>query len=652
MRAAWLGLLLLVGPAVMPVADAEQPLPGLLDDIALLDIRSRQVIAMGTVDPETVEGFELLYATPGTRDVSEVAGHLLLWVKLKNHPSAKAYGRENPYDLVLSFLADTERGKPVGTNTLVVIHEQCRRWNWFNLVAPRVEGEHPMASIWQSLKGLAGGFFLVMDRQTLEQAIKHYTVEQDRNLHRYALILSAEQQARLIGYLHEIKANYRQRYYFFSMNCGSALVRVLGEGIGDEAVAEFGPMVSPPHSLVALLVRRGLARRVFPSFHSTTAKGYMARLLFAEEYQTLVAEYPDPAWPPVAQYVVADEASRAQAVRVLLTRAGANDPGLSQKLFRLAALVQEMEMVFDDKQRACEDYTSAATAEARHMQAYLVRHTPDLVPLDVAVEDGVVAFYQSVEMADAQKGSLHSGLNRWQIGGGTYESNGESNGAFYLALTLLAQDMGSPSRVAMQRGGLLRLGAFDVTVADHEVQAWEATGLHLRKFRDTLGRVESGFRSTRGWGLGLRALDFAYDRDLRRTKGTLFGAEALINLASSARHACHAYMFAGANADYLRYQDHDNMTISPLIGAEGLVTFDADQRWQWRSSATYSFATRDENSDEGRVHSSLVYCMGKLGAQEASLGVAIDHRVIEKSEMYREQQERTAVRLELILDRW
>ena len=87
--------------------------PGFLDDLVFFDVRNGKPVAMGAVTPETVSGFELLYATPGTGDISEIAGHLLLRVKLRNNPRAEAQGIENPHDLVISFLADTEAGKPV-----------------------------------------------------------------------------------------------------------------------------------------------------------------------------------------------------------------------------------------------------------------------------------------------------------------------------------------------------------------------------------------------------------------------------------------------------------------------------------------------------------------------------------------------------------
>lgn len=623
-----------------------------LDDIELLDVRTRRVIPMGAVEGVTVEGFEILYATPGTSDISEVAGHLLLRIKLGNNPAAKEAGIENPYDLVLSFLADTERGKPVRPPPPMVVEEHCRRRNWFNLVQTRAETESPWESIWQSIKGLGGGFFLVMDRQTLEQAVKHYTVEQDRNLLRYELMLTPDQEARLIDYLYELKCNYRQRYYFFSMNCGSALVRVLGEGIGDEVVAEFDPLVSPPHSLVALLVRRGLARRVVPAFYSTTSRGFMARSLFVKSYPEVVEQYPDPSWPPVKSFFAGDETVRTGAVISLHSLAGAGDPELRNHLFKLSALMQEAEMVFDNKREACEDYTSAATAEARRLQAFILEQEKEPDALRLAVDAWVVDSYSPVEQGGAEKGGLHTGLYQGRLGGGYHDIDGEGRGALRLSFTMLNQEMGSSSSMAMQRGDSLTLGEFGLTVTDEEVLDWQVTGLRLRKFRDTLDRVESGWFNTRGLGLGLRALEVNHDHDLQRTRSTLFGAEVLFNVASSARHARHLYLFGGANGDYMRYRGHENITMTPSVGFEGLVTLDEAMRWQGRASGTWLFASREENSDEFRLRSSVRYRLGETWGREIFLGVAFDYDHVSGSKQLEESQDRTAWWLELTVNQW
>lgn len=656
LRAGWSGCWCLLAALIILPNPASPQTTALkrdfLNDLELLDVLTRRVIPMGEVEASTVEGFEILYATPGTSDISEVAGHLLLRIKLGNNRAAKEAGIENPYDLVLSFLADTERGKPEGIQRPPVVQEHCRRRNWFNLVQTRSETETPWESIWQSIKGLGGGFFMVMDRQTLEQAIKHYTVEQDRNLLRYELMLTPGQTDRLIDYLYELKRNYRQRYFFFSMNCGSALVRVLGEGIGDEVVAEFDPLVSPPHSLVALLVRRGLARRVVPAFYSTTARGFMARSLFAQTYVEVVEQYPDPAWPPVKDYFTGDEAVRAGAVMSLHSLAGAGDPELRNHVFKLSALMQEAEMVYDNKREACEDYTSAATAEARRLQAFILEQEKEADALRLAVDTWVVDSYSPVERGGAEKGGLHTGLYEGRIGAGYYASDGVDRGAMRLSFTMLNQEMGSSSSVAMQRGGSLTLGAFGLTATDEAMLDWQVTGLRLRKFRDTLDRVEGGWFNTRGLGLGLRALEAHHERDLQRTRTTLFGAEVLFNVASSARHARHLYLFGGANGNYLRYRKHENITITPSVGFEALVTLDEAMRWQGRASGTWLFSTREENSDEFQFLSSLRYRLGEVWGREIFLGVAFDYEYVASSKLLQSPRERMAGWLELTLRQW
>ncbi|MEM7392362.1 MAG: hypothetical protein AAF492_08425, partial [Verrucomicrobiota bacterium] len=128
---------------------------GMLDDLEFLDVKTGRPIAMGPIEPESVRGFEVMYATPGAGDISEIAGHLLLRVKLNNNPEADAMGIENPHDLVISCLADTRAGRDPETNRTVVVQKECRRSNWFNLVENNPGGESALASVWQSLRGLS-----------------------------------------------------------------------------------------------------------------------------------------------------------------------------------------------------------------------------------------------------------------------------------------------------------------------------------------------------------------------------------------------------------------------------------------------------------------------------------------------------------------
>jgi hypothetical protein len=627
---------------------------GFLDDVALYDVNGVAPISMGLIQPDTVEGFEVLYATPGSGDISEVAGHLLLRIKLNNNPRARQLGIENPNDLVISFLADTERGATEKRATPLVVQADCGKMNWFNLVEDGAADERPLESIWQSIRGLCGGYHVIMDRQSLGEAIMSYTVEQDRDLLRYELNLSESMKADLLARLYEVKKNYQPRYYFFSKNCGTVLVRVIGQGIDDEEISGFDPMVSPPHTLVGLLVRKGLATRKAPSFYGTSKRGRIAQQLFAEGYRELIEHYPDDSWPRMEMLFHSSEKERANAVR-MLGLIGMHDSAMYSDLYRLVSIYQEAEMVHRDKGMICEDYTTEPTAEARRLQQHILLISADIEPLRLEVNERIASAYAPVEIRENSRGSMHTGHYVMQVGAGMYGASDPTHDGFVLTLqgALLQQEMGSPSRLAMQRGGSLELGGFSMVFDDEEVKQWRATGLRLRKFRDTLNRVPSCFASTRGWGLGLRSLDVDHDGGLRRTKGTLIGGEVIGNIISSPQHSSYLFFAIGSDVNYYHYASgHENVDVMIPFGMEGLVGLDANMRWQWRSAAMYGLAVREENGNEFRAGTEIRCRLGEFMRSEWTLGAAMTYRHDDESESISDSSESWLWQVNLQINRW
>lgn len=575
-------LLLLAGYAQADLAGTYQ----------FFDTRSGEPISIGPVTPETVEGFELFYATPGSGDISEIAGHLLLRVKLKGK-----------HDLVISFLADTEGGRKKPVIAPVVVQKECRKRNWFNIVeTPDSSEESALFSIWQSLKGLAGGFEVVMDIQTLDHTLKAYTVEQDRNLWRFELILTDEMKRDLLRHLETVQNQTGPPYYFFSQNCGSVLVQVVGEGIGDDEIARFHPWVSPPHSLVALLMRKGLAKPVAPHFHSFRRLGYLFREPFMRRYAEIGIADPQPGWPPVSDFFSPRESIRAEAVYTL-----ANSGADAEALDLLGSLIQEMEMAFDDKDRVCRDYTSAATAAAREMQKNLRRST--LLP----VQDMQFELEQAPEYSTLRKGTDHTGL--FTATPGVASLDGRF--AFALDGALLKQEMGSPSKIAMQRAGALELGGVSIVDDLNGNTEWRVTGLRLEKFRETLECVPSCLRSARGFGLGLSVLNAEHLELTGATRMRWGGIGALANLYSSEDH--DNFLFASLGLEFSRMEQNG---FELPIRIESLVT---SGDIQWRTCAELLKSAIGGISDEVRAETGFALRMNEGKGSEYSLRASVDY---------------------------
>lgn len=573
----------------------------LLDDLMFYDVNLMNEIEMGQITPANVEGFEILYASPGAGDISEIAGHLLLRVKLNNNPRATEAGIENPNDLVISILADTQADKPERRLRPIVVQPECKKNNWFNIVANNGKDEPALESIWQSLLGLSGGFFMTMDRQTLGHAIKSYSIEQDRDLLRYKLNLTPKQKAGLIKRLYAFKADTKPRYFFFSQNCGSVLIRIIAEGINDKDNAAFSPLIAPPHTLLGNLIRSGVASRITPAFYSYRKKGFIARELFSDFFHELQIENPDLPWPSLEKLNHANDSIRAATI-VQLRNIVDMHAQLNTRIYQLASLVQEKEMIYEHKDLICENYTSSSTFEARKLQAHILKNSSFNNPVsntDKLLND----YFDATESLYAKRGSAHTELYRFAFGVGHIHYNDLSDKTvFALAGSLLKQDMGSRSRIAMQRSSAVTLGGFSANISDDSIDNWKITGLKLRKFRDTLNNVPSIWESARSLGLGLTVLDIDHS-DLEGTRTVIGGIECLGNLLSSANYNDFLLLSAGVDFSY-----DDGYEIGIPIGFEHLWSFDKEMNRQWRNHLIYD----PVSNDRLRVSSSLVILLGEL----------------------------------------
>ncbi len=565
---------------------------GFLDDLQFLDPLTKAPIAMGPVDATTVSGFELLYATPGVGDASEIAGHLILRIKLKNNPEAAQLGIENPKDLVVSFLADTEDGRAARAPQAAASAPptECKTsWLDFGGAAARSDFD-AMAAVLQALKGLSGGFLTTFDRQTLYQSARSYTIDQDRNLLRYKLNLSEDQKARLIERLYVAKKNYRTKYYFFDRNCASILVQLIGEGIGDRTTSDFDPFVVPPNALVALLIRRGVATPVAPAFYSYRKKGQVAQEILRDELTQLRAKFPALAWPPVEAFLGKDEPTRVGSFKALGALALAN-PALSAPIYRLGTFAQDAELVHQDKAQLCERYTSEATAEIRAWQRALLSRDAALAQTAAVDTNQVIAErYKGDEEALSQAGSSHTNLSALTAGVGALNfTEGRGEQVLAIGTALHAQDMGSRSSQAMQRATSVVLGEARVDLGRDgpPVKRWTVTGLSIRKFKERLDTVPNFFDQYGTFGIGLHLLELRGRPARREVRGSLGGGELLFNLASS--HAHDRYVFAGVGAAL--DVDSGRQAAVPRaalpLRAEVLWTFDDKRLWQLRADAEW-----------------------------------------------------------------
>ncbi len=605
---------------------------GLLDDVTFYDPINGSALAMGSVNMTTVKGFELLYATPGTGDASEIAGHLLLRIKLDNNPAATLAGVENPHDLVISFLANTHDIAPSQAEDGQEQKLQCKS-NWLNIVDDGRNDFDALHSVFQSLKGLSGGFLTLMNRQTLAEAIKTYTMEEDRNLLRYELLLSDEQKFSLLQRLHLAKKSYNARYYFFNQNCASVLVKVMGEGIGHSEIAEFDPLVSPPNTLVALFIRKGLARPVTPAFYSYRKRGYLAQELMLPLYAGLTQDHPASSWPDLGDLFSKSEAEREATADAIFQQAW-QVPNDHNRVYTLANLVQESEMVFEHKDLNCENYTSTVTARARLFQRQLrERDSQALSDYRFDVRTAIDEVYLAREERGYEQGTPHTQLFAYTVGYGEYRRQRMARSLLNVGVVLDLQEMGSLSSVAMQRGNYVKLGAVDLALSldgsdRGELQTWDLTALRIRKLKERLEYIPGFFTPAGTMGLGLAVLDLHGDKTQDYRRSTLVGGELLFNLASSAEN--NDFLFVALGAELVSQAGPQSSASGVMLPLhlETLMTQGSGRAWQWRNAFDYRVATRGDMSHEVTIHTSLAYRLNTPAAPQLLLKLAADYNRI------------------------
>jgi len=584
---------------------------GFLSDLEFIDPLTGQKIDMGPVSMDTVKGFELLYATPGTADASEIAGHLLLRIKLDNNPRATVLGLVNPNDLVISFLANT--GDVNKTYTRPFIHKECQK-NWFNLVDSGPNDFDAFESIFQSLKGLSGGFITMMDRQTLGETIKHYTIEEDRNLLRYELHLNKSQKKELLQGLYLAKKNYNSRYYFFPQNCASVLVKVISKGIDDKEISSFNPIVSPPNTLVSLFTRKGLASAVYPSFYSYRKKAYIAQDKTKIYYQDLKQKYFMFAWPNISEFFKDKVLNREAFVQELQSLYEGNEEDneeLNQDYYALLNMMQEAEMAYGHKDMLCENYTSQVSERIRIFQERLLKNIKEIRPLDIkSILEGE---HLGNEEEAYKEGLPRTQLLSYGLGLGHYHSNDKDRTTLRLNGSIEKQNMGSISNLAMQRGNFVRMGDVDISLSNNSklrVTTWEASLLKIQKFQDRLDTIPSYFSSAGNLGLGLSVLDFRGTDERDMVSGTIVGGKVLVNLFSSTNNNDFIYLSLGADVSYQKDSYYKEIGFQIPSSVNSLMSFGNRRQLQWRNKFEYASSIGNKLKDEIRLKTELTYQLG------------------------------------------
>ena len=579
-----------------PVSD------GFLNDLAFIDPITGNALDIGPVDASTVSGFELLYATPGVGDPAEIAGHIVLRIRLDNNPESKNLSIENPNDVVVSFLANTSDATIIDASSTKNVPQrlECDK-SWLGLDFKQEDNFDAYDSISQALKGLSGGFLTTMDRQTLAQTVHHYTVYQDRNLVRYRLNITEQQKISLLNRLYAAKKNYNGRYFFFKENCGSVLYRVVGEGIGNEKIADFDPIVTPPNALLTQLVREGVASRVYPSFLSYRQKGYVSQELLKRRYENMSKKYPHIPWPQQKKLFSEKDKKRSNFFKALGDIAEQH-PHLHNSIYHFASIGQEAEQAYAYNEIECRNITSQATSSIRHLQKKII-NKGDQYQYSLRTQNLIDNYQSEQEYINNQTGFDHTALLNVSVSLGrlthvVQENPGQKKteqkelSTLHLNGALHSQNMGDRAKMGMQRATSIVFGQADLVFsqASSTLEQWQFTGLHIRKFKERLNTVPPITSPDFRLGIGLTALDISRNKHQQSLQAQLVGAELLANVAASRLYSRHLFISLGVSLDS-RWQnqqltrpsiDDSHVRVAIPLELNGLWSFDEQRRWQMR----------------------------------------------------------------------
>jgi len=194
------------------------------------------------IDPDAVEGAEIIVTTPASSSIASFAGHILLLLRRKGD---SADGMDS---LVIGFVGEIARERANG-----------------------------VAGLEYAWRGITGHYRAIVQEETLEDVVRRATVLEGRDVQRLELLLSREELERLIERLWVVKRTFSYEYRFFDANCASMLLDAVNRALPPgRRVSIRGPMV-PPMLAVSRLVQAGvLGEFRYPEYWEAVKTGKAA----------------------------------------------------------------------------------------------------------------------------------------------------------------------------------------------------------------------------------------------------------------------------------------------------------------------------------------------------------------------------------------
>jgi len=221
------------------------------------------------IDPKDVSSIEIIVTTPTATAPESLAGHMLLLIRrYGDYPD----GRDS---VVIGFVGITSLDKA-----------------------------NDVGAVTYAWRGIMGHYLSAIQEETLAGLVQRGTILEDRDVQRYQLELTREEEYRLIERLWVVKNTFNYEYRFFDQNCASMLLDTLNYAFLEGDVIEDRLIVPPLYVVAALREAGRLGDPIYPEYWSL---GKAARAASAEnkvlrkEILSLLSQFPQPpdSDPPV-----------------------------------------------------------------------------------------------------------------------------------------------------------------------------------------------------------------------------------------------------------------------------------------------------------------------------------------------------------------
>jgi hypothetical protein len=501
------------------------------------------------LDPEEVEGFEILFASPSSAHPASVAGHLMLRIRLKNRFLPE--GHENPDDLVLTFAADVS------------------------------DVESSSDLFWG---GLRGKFPSVLEEIRLGDAITRYTILQSRDLLRFELQLTEKEKLSLLGRLFEIRINYRFAYLFFTANCANMLMEQIGVGMGLEKIPSVRGPLQGPHPILAQWVRRGLLKEISPSFYGLDRRARLAREHKRELYQNILQENAVVRWPSW-EALHSESLKERLAAYALLSSLAKSIPLVSKEIYQI--------LVFSVEEERWQSFTlgqgfdfenegyQGLRREIRNLRGDMMWGSGELRGLVEGTQLDLL--HAEEELRSRQLGSAHTGILPLSVNLDYTMVSWKGNIEFGIESALYRQKKGDASRFSTLNGLEIELlrSQTKIKLDPVAISEWRTQVLNLSQLPE-----EGGLNG----GVGLVLMEFHGSRwTNRKVEAKWIQPEIWLSLFSRNELATYVALRLGVELATAWLTDRDEglnrSWLGVPLGVETLWSLNEGRSSQIRASA-------------------------------------------------------------------